>query len=91
MNLNGPNRWDDQPVTPAPTGFLNWVMTAGVRFLALPRGAQAAIAIVALLLVAGLVGTVLGWAFWLLAMLGRVLLITLVVAFVLSWLKKQRK
>ena len=91
MNLNGPNRWEDTPVSPASEGFLHKALSLAGRFMALPRGAQAAIVIIALIVLAGLTGTVLGWAFRLLAFLGRLILLALVVAFIVSLLRRRGK
>lgn len=90
MNLNSPNQWDNTPVQHKPKGLVEKLIALGAKFLALPRGVQGALIIVAFLVVAGLAGTLLGWAFSLLAFVGRILIIGLVLAFVLSLFRKKK-
>ena len=90
MNLNSPNQWDNAPVHHKPKSLTEKAIALGMKFLALPRGTQAVIAIVILLLLSGLVGAILSWAFSLLAFVGRILIIGLVIAFILSWFRKKK-
>lgn len=89
MNSNTPSRWDDPAVKIKSKGALETAASAGGWFIALPRGVKIAIVVLAVMLLAGLTGTVLGWAFALLAFLGRLILLTLGVVIILAVLRKK--
>jgi len=90
MISNSPNRWDD-PVTHKPKTGLDTAISLGGRFLALPKGTKIAIAVTAVLLFTLGFGTVLGWAFSLLAFLGRLILLGLVVVAVAMLVNMMKK
>jgi hypothetical protein len=90
MNQTPLNRWDDAPIQAKPKGAFQTVMAVGVKLLALPRGAQLAIAVVSLILLAGLTGTILGWLFRLMALLGIGLVLFLVLAYLSTVLNRKK-
>ncbi|HEX8550562.1 MAG TPA: hypothetical protein VF681_03295 [Abditibacteriaceae bacterium] len=84
------NRWDDSTKPSRKSGGIAHAGGVLAKFLSLPRGVQIALAIAAVVVVFGLVGTVFGWIFSLLALIGRVLIFSLIALFIWSQIQKRK-